>query len=197
MICRIVLRAVCLGAAGLFAVCQAGGKPVQQREPRVVEVAADASLEQVFRDLSATAKKAGMPRECAFAWGQVDKLSDRARPARLEWGKDKRIEGWLVPDTDMTALTKQPAVRQVGILSFEAGELRVSHPSGPGSRVLPADAKETPESKKERERTFGLFDTPEDAAKVPADKVLPRLQGATRFFRFVLWELAPGMGADK
>jgi hypothetical protein len=136
-------------------------------------------------------------KEASFAWGDIATPPRGARPVRLEWGEGDKLDGWLVPADTVAALHTEPGVRQVGVLAYRAGQLRVSHPSGPGSTVVPADGRDTPEGQRERRETFGLFGASRREAGEPAAPALRALSRAPRSLRFVLWELGDAAPAGK
>ena len=185
--------AACL-APSLLALPAWAGDAEAPPEPVVVRVADGASLGQAEKQLGEAARAAGMP-EAALVWGDIGSPPKGARPARLEWGDGGRLEGWLMPAADAAGLAKQPPVRQVGVVRYRDGRLHVSHPSGPGGRPLPP--RPTPEDRKERGGTFGLFEATDEAAKALAGAVLPLLKDSTQFFRFVLWDVAAGAPAKE
>lgn len=157
-----------------------------------VKVAPDASLDQAARDLGAAAKGAGTP-SCNFVWGDVGSLAPTAQPVRLQWAEPEHLDGWFISGADAKRLTEGRGIRQVGILRYREGRLRVSHLSGPGSQVLPdrVEGGDRLKERSERQKVFAIFD-PSGAAgeRDPrAADVLTALRGAPRWFRFVTWEL--------
>ena len=171
----------------------AAGPPAAPREQQVrVRVAPVASLGDVAAALRKAAAASGVKGACALVWGDLGTPPGPAWPVRLEWGAGGHIDGWLVPAEAGMAPIKTLEIRQVGVLEYRGGRLRVSHPSGPGSSVVPVDGEETPETRRERRETFGLVAVSDRSVRQPAVPALRALAQAPRFFRFLLWELGDG-----
>jgi len=137
-----------------------------------------AGLNQVARDAGYGAD------ECALAWGELAEPVAGHSRAQLMVEGEVVLEGWFACGEPIVALAKQPRVHQIAFVSWSAGGMCASHPSGPGCRTSELEswpaAAEPPSL-----RTFAMLFIADDLRSVSVRELVPIMRRMPEAFLFV------------
>lgn len=132
--------------------------------------------------------RAGLPTaSCSLVWGDVPNPPAKAVRAALDVDGESVVRGWIVCGATQDDFANvNPRTHQIAIVRWNAGEMRASHPSGPGSSPVVLGSGDEGDL-----TTFVMLSVDPRDQGATMSQLAPALSGLPREFLYVWMQVTP------